>query len=91
MLNRLPRELSGGQQQRLALAKTLAEDPTLLLIDEPFSNLDPIVKRELIFALREIIRTEEVSLIMVTHDTTDALMHVGQDWLFVAWQIVKIR
>jgi len=71
---RLPRELSGGQQQRLALARTLAEEPELLLIDEPFSNLDPIVKRELIIALREIIKKEGVSLIMVTHDTEDALM-----------------
>tara|TARA_R110000823_G_scaffold295431_4_gene414933 strand:- start:154315 stop:155319 length:1005 start_codon:yes stop_codon:yes gene_type:complete len=71
---RLPRELSGGQQQRLALGKTLAEDPTLLLMDEPFSNLDPIVKNKLIVDVSEIIRSQQLSLIMVTHDTQDALM-----------------
>ncbi|KYG82825.1 ABC transporter ATP-binding protein [Roseivirga echinicomitans] len=71
---RLPRELSGGQQQRLALAKTLAEEPELLLMDEPFSNLDPIVKSKLIVDVSEIIRNQGLSLIMVTHDTQDALM-----------------
>ncbi|MGW8121989.1 ABC transporter ATP-binding protein [Roseivirga echinicomitans] len=71
---RFPNELSGGQQQRLALAKTLAEDPMLLLVDEPFSNLDPIVKSKLIVDVSDIIRNQELSLIMVTHDTQDALM-----------------
>lgn len=71
---RLPRELSGGQQQRLAFAKTLAEDPELLLMDEPFSNLDPLVKEDLIIEVTEIVKNQGLSLIMVTHDTQDALM-----------------
>lgn len=71
---RFPRELSGGQQQRLALAKTLAEDPELLLMDEPFSNLDPMVKKELIQEVTEIVKNQGLSLILVTHDTQDALM-----------------
>jgi ABC-type Fe3+/spermidine/putrescine transport system ATPase subunit len=72
--DRLPRELSGGQQQRLALAKTLAEDPELLLMDEPFSNLDPLVKKRLIKEVIEIVKSQGLSLILVTHDTEDALM-----------------
>jgi ABC-type Fe3+/spermidine/putrescine transport system ATPase subunit len=72
--DRLPKELSGGQQQRLALAKTLAEDPELLLMDEPFSNLDPLVKKRLIKEVIEIVKSQGLSLILVTHDTEDALM-----------------
>lgn len=71
---RRPRELSGGQQQRLALAKTLAEEPELLLMDEPFSSMDPVVKLNLIREVSEIVRQEGLSMILVTHDTKDALM-----------------
>ncbi|PIQ48554.1 MAG: spermidine/putrescine ABC transporter ATP-binding protein [Cytophagales bacterium CG12_big_fil_rev_8_21_14_0_65_40_12] len=72
--DRFPKQLSGGQQQRLALAKTLAEDPELLLMDEPFSNLDPIVKKRLVKEVVQIVKSEGLSLILVTHDTEDALM-----------------
>lgn len=72
--NRKPSELSGGQRQRLSIACALAEEPKLLLMDEPFSNLDPITKQGLLIELVDIIKSEELSLIFVTHDTRDAML-----------------
>lgn len=71
---RKPRELSGGQRQRLSIACALAEEPKLLLMDEPFSNLDPITKQGLLMELVDIIKSEALSLIFVTHDTRDAML-----------------
>jgi len=68
-----PHELSGGQQQRLAIARALSEDPEILLLDEPFSNLDPMTKEDILLDLLEIVKLEDIGVLLVTHDTTDAL------------------
>ena len=77
---RYPHELSGGQQQRVALARALAPDPRLLLLDEPFSNLDGELRRKLSQEVREILKARGISAILVTHDQQEAFAvsdHVG--------------
>lgn len=74
LAGKLPRELSGGQQQRVALARALADEPELLLMDEPFSQLDPVNKSQLLREVLRILKVAEVGLVFVTHDTQDALM-----------------
>ena len=69
---RYPHQLSGGQQQRIALARTLAPGPELLLLDEPFSNLDAELKDKIRRELNEIIREVGVTTILVSHDREDA-------------------
>lgn len=90
LAERYPHELSGGQQQRVALARALAPKPTLILLDEPFSNLDVELKERLTFEVREILKAENMSAILVTHDQHEAfsmadrigVMHAGelQQW-----------
>ncbi|HBS80276.1 MAG TPA: iron ABC transporter ATP-binding protein, partial [Pseudomonas sp.] len=69
---RYPHELSGGQQQRVALARALAPEPELLLLDEPFSNLDGDLRRRLSHEVREILKARGTSAILVTHDQEEA-------------------
>lgn len=69
---RYPHELSGGQQQRIALARALAPDPRLLLMDEPFSNLDTDLRRQLSQEVRHILKRRGIAAIMVTHDQQEA-------------------
>lgn len=71
--DRLPRQLSGGQQQKVAIAQALAVEPEVLLLDEPFSHLDAIQKRKLIFELKELLKEMGTTVIFVTHDLDDAL------------------
>jgi iron(III) transport system ATP-binding protein len=68
-----PHELSGGQQQRVALARALAPEPTIVLLDEPFSNLDSALKARLRHELGEIIRRTGTTAVFVLHDSDDAL------------------
>jgi iron(III) transport system ATP-binding protein len=69
---RYPHELSGGQQQRVALARALAPRPRLVLLDEPFSNLDADVRTELAHAVRAALLTEGATALLVTHDQREA-------------------
>ena len=67
-----PHELSGGQQQRVALARAIAPRPRLLLLDEPFSNLDVVLREKLALEVREILKKEEITGLLVTHDQFEA-------------------
>jgi iron(III) transport system ATP-binding protein len=69
---RYPNELSGGQQQRVALARALAVEPKLLLLDEPFANIDSSVRVKLHAELQRIIREQHLSVLLVTHDRQEA-------------------
>lgn len=71
MENRYPHELSGGQQQRVALARAIATKPSLLLLDEPFSNLDAGLKETIRAELRDILRKAGMTCLLVTHDVRD--------------------
>ncbi|MFO7942142.1 MAG: glycine betaine/L-proline ABC transporter ATP-binding protein [Bacillota bacterium] len=68
-----PKELSGGMQQRVGLARALANDPNILLMDEPFSALDPLIRREMQKELVEMQRKLHKSILFITHDLDEAL------------------
>ncbi|MEZ5303355.1 MAG: ABC transporter ATP-binding protein [Verrucomicrobiales bacterium] len=70
---RYPAELSGGERQRVALARALAPSPRALLLDEPFSNLDPERRLHLRGEVQKILRAVGITAVIVTHDTEDAL------------------
>ena len=71
--DRMPHELSGGQQQRVALARALAPQPEIVLLDEPFSNLDAALRGQVRREVRDILREAGMAAIFVTHDQEEAL------------------
>jgi len=72
--NRFPSQLSGGQQQRVALARSLALEPRLILLDEPLSNLDAKLREEMRVELKKLIRKIGISALYVTHDQEEAFV-----------------
>ena len=85
-----PHELSGGQQQRVALARAMAPEPDLILLDEPFSNLDIDLRERLATEMRDILKANNVTALLVTHDQFEAFAiadHIGvmNDGKIIQW------
>ncbi len=87
---RLPRQLSGGEQQRVAVARALAIQPRLLLLDEPFSNLDAKLRDDLRQELRRVQRATGVTTILVTHDQDEAFAMGDRVGLMRSGQLEQI-
>ena len=71
--HRMPHQLSGGQQQRVALARALAPNPSVVLLDEPFSNLDPVLRQRVRAEVRQILQEAHKTAVIVTHDQAEAM------------------
>ncbi|TGR64430.1 glycine betaine/L-proline ABC transporter ATP-binding protein [bacterium M00.F.Ca.ET.194.01.1.1] len=72
-IDRYPTELSGGMQQRVGLARALASDPEIILMDEPFSALDPLIRRQLQDEFRQLTKSLGKSAVFITHDLDEAI------------------
>lgn len=83
-IDKYPHELSGGQQQRVALARALAPAPNLILLDEPFSNLDANLQSKIRQDLKQILKESGATAIFVSHDKDDALEIA--DWVVIMHQ-----
>ncbi|MDH2999793.1 ABC transporter [Chelonobacter oris] len=88
-LQRYPHELSGGQQQRVAIARSLACKPELLLLDEPFSNIDSQVRYQLIDEIKAILKKQKVAAIFVTHSKEEAFVFADKIALMEQGGIVQ--
>lgn len=71
-IDRLPGELSGGQRQRVALARCLVREQPILLLDEPFSALDPALRQEMLALVKEVCQRQQLTMLMVSHSIEDA-------------------
>ncbi len=85
---RRPRELSGGQRQRVGVARALAADPPILLMDEPFGALDPVTRAELQREFRSLARRLGKTIVFVTHDLREALLLASRIILLQSGRIV---
>ena len=88
--NRYPHELSGGQQQRVAIARALAAHPKLLLLDEPFANLDIQLREKLRILLRSIQKRLKITTIFVTHDQEEAFQLADRIAILMDGKIIQI-
>lgn len=89
MGERYPHELSGGQQQRVALARAVAPHPTMILMDEPFSNLDVDLRERVSGEVRDILKRQGITGILVTHDQHEAFALGDQIGVMNAGQILQ--
>ncbi len=87
---RMPDELSGGQQQRVALARALAPQPQILLLDEPFSNLDAALRSQVRAEVRAILKKMDVTCVFVTHDQQEALSFADTVAVLINGSILQI-
>ncbi len=85
-----PRELSGGMQQRVGLARALAQDPEILLMDEPFSGLDPLIRRSMQGELVKLQRDLKKTIVFITHDLQEAMRLGDRIAIMRDGQIVQI-
>ncbi|MCA9220448.1 MAG: ATP-binding cassette domain-containing protein [Planctomycetales bacterium] len=88
-LDRFPTQVSGGQRQRVALMRALFLDPALLLLDEPMGALDPVIRADLQNELRDIFRSLNKTVVMVTHDLDEAGFLADQIVLLHAGRVVQ--
>jgi len=90
-IDRYPRELSGGQRQRVGVARALAADPPLLLLDEPFGALDPLTRASVQKEFAELTRRMDKTTVLVTHDVREALLLGDRIALMDAGKIVLLE
>ncbi|MCW8330318.1 thiamine ABC transporter ATP-binding protein [Photobacterium sp. SDRW27] len=88
-LDRLPEQLSGGQKQRVALARCLIRKRPLLLLDEPFSALDPALRNDMLKLVKSLAREQQTTVLMVTHSPEDALK-IASKCAFIAEGKIKV-
>jgi thiamine transport system ATP-binding protein len=82
LLTRFPEQLSGGQKQRVALARCFVQNKPLLLLDEPFSALDPVLRAEMLVIVKDLAMVNKVTVLMVTHHIADAIS-VASHYVFI--------
>ena len=87
--NAYPHELSGGQQQRVALARAMAPEPDLILLDEPFSSLDIELRERLAGEMREILKANKITALLVTHDQYEAFAIADKIGVMTEGKIVQ--
>jgi iron(III) transport system ATP-binding protein len=88
--SRLPHELSGGQQQRVAVARAIAPRPAIVLLDEPWSNIDPLLRAAMRDEVAGILRSVGVTVVLVTHDREEAFAFADRIALMQTGRIVQV-
>ena len=89
--DRLPRQLSGGQRQRVGIARALAADPPLILMDEPFGALDPLTRAELQNEFADLAKHLHKTIVFVTHDVREAFRLAARIGLFQDGRLIELR